>query len=168
MSCGWCGSTCASLRQIPSNCTNIATDFNSCSICYNFFTCTECFMASPSLSCQWYNNVCAPSGTFTNGQSIVPNITQCPTSCSQRSTCSACLASDPMYNSNFACGWSSSTASCYSWEHYESSFQWGVSTAYAQYQGQCPNCAANTDCNSCLSEVQCGWCSQNVSILKSL
>ncbi|XP_068855259.1 multiple epidermal growth factor-like domains protein 8 [Aphelocoma coerulescens] len=80
---------------------------------------------------------------------------QCPPPCSQRSTCSECLAPPSQ------CAWCPSARRCFLFASYLARYPFGGCRGWSDSvhsAPQCRGCSELTSCRECLSQHGCGWC----------
>ncbi|XP_075345479.1 multiple epidermal growth factor-like domains protein 8 isoform X1 [Mycteria americana] len=143
---GLCGGGGPRLVLAPANCV-LCEDYRDCHAC----------AADPF--CEWQVHsskkgdfVCSRRGRQA-GAVRAPQ--HCPSLCSQRRSCSACLSGSSQ------CAWCQSTRSCFFFAAYLAKYPYGDCRGWydsVHSAPQCLDCSRFNTCRECLQNLECGWC----------
>ncbi|XP_074991103.1 multiple epidermal growth factor-like domains protein 8 [Calonectris borealis] len=143
---GLCGGGGPRLVLAPANCV-LCEDYRDCQAC----------AADPF--CEWQVHsskkgdfVCSRRGRQA-GAVRAPH--HCPSLCSQRRSCSACLSNSSQ------CAWCQSTRSCFFFAAYLAKYPYGDCRGWydsVHSAPQCLDCSRFNTCRECLQNLECGWC----------
>ncbi|XP_072704321.1 multiple epidermal growth factor-like domains protein 8 [Ciconia boyciana] len=143
---GLCGGGGPRLVLAPANCV-LCEDYRDCHAC----------AADPF--CEWQVHsskkgdfVCSRRGRQA-GAVRAPQ--HCPSLCSQRRSCSACLSGSSQ------CAWCQSTRSCFFFAAYLAKYPYGDCRGWydsVHSTPQCLDCSRFNTCRECLQNLECGWC----------
>ena len=74
----------------------------------------------------------------------------------RHTNCSSCLSH------HNECAWCEETLECFAFNIYMLRYMYGTCTHWVDRLGRqnCHDCSQHTTCATCLTEYQCGWCSE--------